>query len=97
MAGTRVLRIGLKAIVGMMRWPFPEGTTVRIHDKKLPADCTFIKILKVEEEHVQVLLASNSWSGHRSDLLPPPQFKYVSPSGHIVLPTIEDILKGAPN
>lgn len=93
MAGTRMLRVNMKAIVGLMRWPFPSGTSVEIKAHKLPADATFLKIVRVEEPHVTVLLASNSWHGHSDLLLNNPEFKYETKAGHIALPNTDEILR----
>lgn len=95
--GTRLLRVNIKAIVGLMRWPFPKGTTVHIHNYKLPDDATFIKIVKVEEPYITVLLKSREWHGHTDLLLENPQFKYESAPGHIALPSLEEIIRGGPN
>jgi hypothetical protein len=88
----------MKSIVGLMRWPFPEGTTVYLADHKLPEDCAFVRILKVEEPYVYLLLASQTWVGQREDdEIIPPQFKYESKGGTIAIPKVEEILRGARN
>lgn len=91
MAGTRVLRVNVKAVVGLMRWPFPEGTRVFIKHHKLPDDCTFLRIVKLEEPYwVHCLLTSTAWHGH-SDVLIPPSFGWETEAGKIVLPTARDL------
>lgn len=89
--GTRVLRVNLKALVGLLRWPFPTGTHVRIRDHALPDDCRFVRVVRVEDPYVHVLLMSSRWQGdHPVPLLEHPTFHYESPAGKLILPSEDD-------
>jgi hypothetical protein len=85
--GTRVLRLNLKALIGLLRWPFPEGTSVKIIDRALPADARYVRTIRVEGDYAFVQLVSSAWRG---DVVEPclehPVFKYDTPKGKIVLP-----------
>lgn len=97
MAGTRMIRVNMKAVIGLMRWPFPAGTSVHVQAHKLPDDATFVKIVRVEDPYVTILLVSNAWHGHSDLLLTPPEFKYETKGGHIALPNTEEILRRGPH
>ncbi len=87
--GTRVLRINLKAVIGLMRWPFAPDTSLQVLDNKLPDDCAFVRIDHLDPDglHLYVIVASQTWRGHRTDPLTPTRFKYTSgPNQLVVVP-----------
>jgi hypothetical protein len=90
--GSRVLRVNMVALTSLMRWPFPDTTTVTIEGHRLPADCAFVGVLKIEPPgFVYVRLASSKWRGDTDELLPQPEWKYTGKGHTITLPTADEI------
>lgn len=91
--GTRVIRLNLKAIVGWWRWPFKPGTKMWLEADALPSDCAFIRVLKVEDNYVDILLGSQQWIGDVHE--PPlehPKFKYEGNGpGLIAIPSTKEL------
>jgi len=89
--GTRVLRVNLKALIGLLPWPVQEGTYGSIKQHALPDDCRFVRVVRVDDPYVHVLLMSSTWHGdHPTPLLVHPEFSYESRAGRIILPSDDD-------